>query len=83
MPKSDERAATAKHQKGEQIGTNFIVGRSVINAAAHIAAEYFDECFENDILSWVLKLVLLSRWLDLASEDYRTNNKWPLAWYVA
>ena len=46
---SHEQEVETKRQMGERIRMNFLAGRSVIKAAARVASEHFDECFENEL----------------------------------
>ena len=41
----------AKRLRDERVRMDFLAGRSVISAAARVASEHFDECFENELAS--------------------------------
>ena len=53
---ASEREGNIKRQKHEQAQLNFMVGRSVKNAAARVANEYTTECVENELASHLNEL---------------------------
>ena len=56
LREASEERMTLKRQKGEQIGINFVVGKSVKTAAARVANEYTSECVENELASHLNEL---------------------------